>query len=206
MKTTTSFEKLGPIKLPLALKSGKVKDFNLFLYIFPKENYHVLTYGEISGNPNALVRIESACTYAHLYSSQLCDCEWQLKEALNKIEENGAGVFIYALDQHGRGVGLRNHILVYMQEQTKGFDTVDAHKSLGLDVDARHYDDVGEIIMDLKMDKKLRILTNNPRRLDFLTKNAFNPTRVPLETTLNKYNERELRTKKEKMGHLFSFK
>lgn len=198
-----SFEKLGPITLPLQVKGGEVKDFNLFLYSFPGQNYHVLTHGDTK--ENTMLRIESACTYAHLYGSQLCDCKWQLEEALKRISENGSGVFIYALDQHGRGVGLRNHILVYMQEQQKGFDTVEAHESLGLEVDVRKYEDIATILSDLEINKDIKLLTNNPRRIDFLTGKGYNIERVPLETELNQHNERELRVKKEKMGHLFSF-
>ena len=191
--------------MPLKLVNNKVSDFKLSLFKFEKENYHVLEKGKVDGRTNVIVRIESACPFAHLYGSQLCDCEWQLKKALEIIDDAGAGLLIYALDQHGRGVGLENHVRVYMQEQKLGLDTVEAHLSLGLEVDARDYSDVLSILRHYHL-KKIILLTNNPHRIDFLTKNGIQVTRMPLEMPLNKYNEKELRVKKEKMGHLLSLR
>jgi len=95
--------------------------------------------------------------------------------------------FLYALDQHGRGVGLENHIRVYMQEQTKGYDTVDAHKSLNLPVDARNYDGIHKILLHFGI-KRIKLLTNNPIRLEYFQNNGITVERVALEAPLNKYN------------------
>jgi GTP cyclohydrolase II len=194
---------LGPLKLPLLLKNGNIEDFKLYFFKSPKENYHVLEMGDTrsKNNHHIFVRIESACAFAHIYGSQLCDCRWQLDRTLEIIANSGCGIIIYASDQHGRGVGLENHMKACMQQQNLGFDTVEAHKSLGLPVDARDYTDVIGILNFFGI-RKLKLLTNSMVRINFLKKHGFETRRIPLETKQNKYNENSLRTKKEKMGHL----
>jgi len=196
-------EKIGPITLPLATNNSKVVNFHLTLYRIDNRNYHVLVCNPSVPSDIVLLRIESACTFAHLYGSKLCDCEQQLKTSLSMIGNVG-GILIYALDQHGRGVGLVNHVRVYQVEQT-GIDTVEAHKTLGLQIDARHYMDALKILHDMKI-SKIRLLTNNPSRIDFFRNHLEHIERLPLEHPLNPYEVRELMIKKEKMGHLFSFK
>jgi GTP cyclohydrolase II len=192
----------GPIKLPLLLSSGKVEEFELYHFKSSKEKYQILVKGDVRGK-KMLMRIESACTYAHLYGSQLCDCQWQLREALKRIAENGRGILIYALDQHGRGIGFDKHIKVYMEEQRKGLDTVEAHKSLGLEDDFRDYSDIVDILKYFEV-SDVELLTNNPNRIRFLKSMGFKIKRVQLEAEINKYNIRELSAKKKKLGHLLS--
>ena len=197
-KKSKVVEKIGPIMLPLSIDGLEIVNFELTLYQLSMRNYHVLTYFPSPPTDTVLLRIESACTFAHLYGSKLCDCREQLEAALSIIRKEG-GVLIYALDDHGRGVGLKNHVCVYEVEQT-GIDTVEAHKSLGLEVDARHYEDVLKILHDMGI-KKAKLLTNNPSRINFLKRHLDYLERIPLENFITPYNIRELMTKKEKMGH-----
>jgi len=193
----------GPISIPILVNDSKVAEFNLLLYKIGSENYHVLENLNNTFDEIPYLRIESACTFAHIYGSKLCDCEQQLRSALNIISEH-SGILIYALDQHGRGIGLYNHVRVYQKEQ-EGFDTVQAHKALGLDVDARKYSNLLLILRDFNI-KKVKLLTNNPDRIKFCEANLEYCKRVALNKNLDRFNVRELMIKKEKMGHLFSFK
>lgn len=190
----------GPIRLPLLLSSKEIAYFELYHYRSDGKKYQILVKGDIRKG-DVLIRIESACTYVHLYGSQFCDCEWQLKESLKKIRESNKGIFIYALDQHGRGIGFDDHIRVYMQEQKKNLDTVEAHKSLGLEADPRDYSDIVKILKHFSV-SSLKLLTNNPQRIKFLKSKGFKVKRVPLEAEINEYNIRELSVKREKMDHI----
>lgn len=194
--------RLGPISLPVRLQSGTIVACQLHLFA-GRERYHALEFGQINGLQNALVRIESACTFAHLYGSILCDCEAQFINALEMLAKEQAGLLIYALDQHGRGIGIDHHIEVYQKEQT-GYDTVEAHKSLGLPVDARRYDEVAAILNFFGLES-IRLLTNNPSRVRELSASGCRVVRVPHEIALDIFNARELMVKKEKLGHALSF-
>ncbi|KYK26772.1 hypothetical protein AYK26_04840 [Euryarchaeota archaeon SM23-78] len=203
----------GKFKMPCKLVDGSIEEkFILHLFTSPtknkflgdKEHFHVITLGDIKGKENVLMRIESACTYAHLYGSQLCDCQYQLKHGLKKISDEGAGIYIYCLDQHGRGVGIDNHLKGYQVEQEKNLDTVEAHLYLGLPADARNYGPIIDILNHFEI-KSVRILTNNPNRIEILKKNNIPAIRIAHEGPLTKYNKRELRTKKEKLGHMYSY-
>lgn len=194
----------GPITLPLRIANKGIVQFKLYLCYSMLQHYHVLFIGDIVPNSPVLLRIESACTYAHLYGSSLCDCKEQLDKSLFIIANEGNGILIYALDQHGRGVGIKSHLDVYKQEQDLGFDTVEAHKSLGLPVDARNYDDIAEILKFFSVNS-VRLLTNNPARINHFRKIGLLKERIPLETGLTRWNYRELKVKKEKLGHLYSY-
>lgn len=195
---------IGPITLPLRLISGGFKNFKLTLATSNKgDNYHILECGKVADKENVIVRIESACTYAHLYGSSLCDCDWQLKHAIEKIAKAKQGLLIYALDQHGRGVGLTNHVKVYMAEQQHKLDTVEAHTHCKLPIDARNYEDILCIFRRYKL-SSIRLLTNNPHRLEYFSSHNIKIKRIPLEAPVDKYNHNELSVKAKKMGHLLS--
>lgn len=194
----------GPITLPLRVSKKGIVKFKLYLVCNEEQHYHVLLYGDVSSNEPVLMRIESACTYAHLYGSSLCDCKEQLEQSIFLIANEGRGVLVYALDQHGRGIGIEKHLDVYKQEQDFGLDTVAAHKSLGYPVDARKYEDIDKIIDNFKINK-IKLLTNNPQRIEYFNKTYKLVERIPLETGLTKWNFAELKTKKEKLGHLYTY-
>ena len=148
-----------------------------------------------------LVRIHSACFTSEVFGSTKCDCREQLEHALEMIQSEGCGAVIY-LFQEGRGIGLGAKIRAYaLQEQ--GVDTVDANTQLGYHEDARRYDAAIDILRDLNL-SSIRLLTNNPLKVNAITDALVSVERVPIQVGLNPTNHSYLQVKKERMGHLFS--
>ena len=165
------------------------------------EREHVaLIKGEIQGKDGVLVRMHSECLTGDVFGSVRCDCGQQLLAALERIEEEGAGAVVY-LKQEGRGIGLHNKIKAY-ELQDKGHDTVQANQELGFKPDLRDYGIGAQILLDLGL-SKIRILTNNPRKIIGLEGYSLTITgREPLKVTAGKHNEKYLATKRSKLGHL----
>jgi 3,4-dihydroxy 2-butanone 4-phosphate synthase/GTP cyclohydrolase II len=159
-----------------------------------------LVKGRIDPNQPVLVRVHSECLTGDVFHSHRCDCGPQLEAALRRIEEAGCGVLLY-MRQEGRGIGLINKLKAYkLQEQ--GFDTVDANIQLGFKPDLRDYGIGAQILKDLGV-RKMRLLTNNPRKIKGLEGYGLEVVeRVPLEIQANEDNARYLRTKQAKLGHL----
>ncbi len=150
-----------------------------------------------------LVRVHSSCATGDILGSCRCECGEQLHKAMQEIEKAGKGVIVY-LNQEGRGIGLMNKIKAY-KLQEEGFDTVDANIHLGFDADERDYGVGAEILREIGVGK-MRLLTNNPVKRVGLEAYGLEVTEnVPIEITPNPYNERYLRTKKERMGHTLHF-
>ena len=162
-----------------------------------------LVKGEIDPNQPVLVRVHSECLTGDVFHSNRCDCGLQLVAALNQINEAGSGVLLY-MRQEGRGIGLINKLKAYhLQEQ--GLDTVDANIKLGFAPDLRDYGIGAQILEDLGV-RKIRLLTNNPRKIKGLEGYGLEVVeRVPLQMLENKDNANYLRTKKSKLGHLLVF-
>jgi GTP cyclohydrolase II len=203
MDKGSKISNIGPIKLPITIGQEYFGWFQLRLFQSNSSYYLCLEKG-MGGAKSlpALVRIESACTFAHLFGSQKCDCEWQLKEAMRQISKEGSGLVIYCHEQHGRGVGLWNHVRVYIEEE-RGLSTAQAHSTLGLPVDGRHYEDVANILASYGL-RKIRLLTNNPQRLAYLRAQGIEVNRLPLQAPVSVFNEKELIEKKRDLGHLLS--
>ena len=179
---------------------------NFHLHGFKDElnnNEHVaITLGDISGGKPVLVRMHSECLTGDALHSLRCDCGAQRDAALAKIAEEGAGVLVY-LRQEGRGIGLLNKIEAYAL-QDQGADTVEANERLGLPADLRDYGIGAQMLHHLGV-KKMRLMTNNPRKIAALRGYGLEVVdRVPIEVGKNKYNEKYLRTKADKMGHMLT--
>ena len=150
-----------------------------------------------------LVRVHSSCATGDIFGSMRCDCGEQLHKAMEVIEKAGKGVIVY-LNQEGRGIGLMEKMRAY-KLQEDGMDTVDANICLGHLADERDYGVGAQILRELGV-HKMRLLTNNPvKRVGLEAYGLEIVENVSVETTPNQYNERYLRTKKERMGHTLHF-
>ena len=158
--------------------------------------------GEINPEEPILVRVHSECLTGDVFGSERCDCGEQLKGAMKLIEKEGGGILLY-MHQEGRGIGLVNKIRAYAL-QDKGLDTVEANEKLGFKADLREYGLGAQILVDLGV-KKMRIITNNPRKIKGLEGYGLEIVgRVPIQSTPHSRNVEYLRVKKEKMGHLIT--
>lgn len=160
-----------------------------------------LVLGDISPDRPTLVRVHSCCLTGDIYGSARCDCGAQLEAAIDAIAREGHGLLVYLTDHEGRGIGLFQKLRAY-RLQDEGLDTVQANEALDQPADSRDYGIGMQIIADLGV-RELRLMTNNPRKLIGL--DGFGLTvaeQVPIRIPPNEHNERYLRTKKEKLGHL----
>jgi 3,4-dihydroxy 2-butanone 4-phosphate synthase / GTP cyclohydrolase II len=172
----------------------------VFRNVVDGREHLALVHGIIAGRP-ALVRLHSECLTGDVFGSSRCDCGEQLSESIKQILASGSGVIIY-LHQEGRGIGLGNKIKAYAL-QDQGLDTVEANLQLGFKEDLRDYGIGAQILRDLGVGE-VRLLTNNPHKIESLERYGVRVTRVPLEVTPHHGNIEYLRTKKEKLGHLFT--
>lgn len=157
--------------------------------------------GDVHGSP-PLVRIHSQCLTGDVFGSLRCDCRQQLEMALGMIAEEGMGILIYE-QQEGRGIGLMPKLQAY-ELQDSGLDTVEANEKLGFKADHREFALPAEMLKALGV-KRVRLLSNNPEKVAALERAGIEVVeRVPCEVEPSEHAEEYLRTKKEKMGHLFA--
>ncbi len=160
-----------------------------------------LVIGDLRSTP-PLVRVHSQCLTGDVFHSLRCDCRQQLEMALSMICDAGAGVLIYEL-QEGRGIGLMAKLQAYELQDT-GLDTVEANERLGFKADQRDFALPGEMLKALGV-RKVRLLSNNPEKVEALQRAGIEVVeRVPCEVKASPHAEEYLKTKKEKLGHLFS--
>ncbi len=177
-------------------------DFALHLYRsnIDGQNHLALVRGDVTGKKNVLVRVHSECLTGDVFGSRRCDCGPQLHQAMRQVADSGAGVIVY-MRQEGRGIGLGPKIQAY-KLQEKGYDTVEANKKLGFGMDLREYGLGAQILCDLGI-KTIRLLTNNPKKVVGLEGYGLEIVeQVPIKVKPNPHNERYLKTKREKLGHL----
>ncbi|KPK96152.1 3,4-dihydroxy-2-butanone 4-phosphate synthase [bacterium SM23_31] len=177
-------------------------DFRLYLYKNINDGSHHLAMvkGEIHPDEGILVRVHSECLTGDSLGSLKCDCGKQLHRALRQIEKAGQGVLLY-MRQEGRGIGLANKIMCYAL-QDQGKDTVEANEALGFKPDLRDYGTGAQILLDLGV-RKMRLLTNNPRKVVGLQGYGLEIIeRVQIEIPPNEINKKYLLTKRNKLGHL----
>ncbi len=167
------------------------------------KEHAAFVHGDITGLENVPVRLHSECLTGDVAGSLRCDCRDQLEAAMRMISQMENGVLLY-LRQEGRGIGFINKIRAYSL-QDSGYDTVQANLALGFRDDEREYSVAAHMLESLKI-KSIRLMTNNPKKLNDLTKFGVKITeRIPLVIPPNPYNEFYLRTKVEKSGHMINF-
>jgi 3,4-dihydroxy 2-butanone 4-phosphate synthase/GTP cyclohydrolase II len=204
-------EKLVRRELALKLPTAE-GTFDLFAFssIVDQDLHLALTVGGVGVEVNGvtpeqeepvLVRVHSECFTGDVLESALCDCGSQLHSAMRQIIEAGRGVVLY-MRQEGRGIGLLNKLRAYRLQQEEGLDTVEANQRLGFPPDLRHYGIGAQILRDLGV-REIRLLTNNPKKVIGLDSYDLKIVdRVPIQVPPSPHNERYLRTKKDKLGHI----
>jgi len=200
-KTEALIKRVTEAKMPTKHGNFKVIGYENALN---GEHHVALVKGDIADGEPVLVRVHSECLTGDAFGSLRCDCGEQFAAAARNIEREGRGVLLY-MRQEGRGIGLINKLKAY-QLQDQGMDTVEANLALGFPEDARDYGVGAQILADLGI-KKVKLMTNNPRKLAGLSGYGIEiMERVPIQMNHNERNEHYLKTKKQKLGHMLNFK
>lgn len=196
-------QQLKIVKRASALIPSKYGSFELTLFTTNQDNkeHLMLTYGDVQFAEDILVRVHSECLTGDILGSLRCDCGEQLQMSMGQIAIEGRGIIIY-LRQEGRGIGLVEKLRTY-NLQDNGKDTVDANLALGHKEDERSYE-IAALMLKLLQVKSIRVLTNNPKKIEALSSYALNITaRVPIKGSIHAHNAFYLLTKTQRMKHFF---
>lgn len=212
---------VGPIKLPVNLLGETVEfkwycwlncdevteDFERIIAKLSSANLaemqqsSVLVHGDFEHAEHALIRFHSICHTGDIFGSKRCDCGYQLKQSMKHVAERGSGAIFYLANHEGRGIGLFSKALAYILQEN-GYDTVDANLQLGFVDDSRDYGDAIKVLKALRS-KPVTLITNNPKKLEALRQAGLDvEDRVQLWGDVSEYNEKYLKTKIERAGHL----
>jgi len=181
-------------------------EFKAIAFVNDIDDYEhlALVKGEVHPDEEILVRVHSQCLTGDVFGSFRCDCGNQLEKAMEVVQQEGLGIILYMM-QEGRGIGLANKLKAYALQE-KGLDTVEANEELGFEADLRDYGVGAQILAALGV-RKMRLMTNNPRKIIGLEGYGLEVTgRVPIETEPRPENWRYLLTKCQKLGHLLNVK
>ncbi len=196
-------------KLVTRMSSARIPtdcgEFTAYVYsaVLDGIEHMALVKGTIDRETPVLVRVHSECLTGDAFGSLRCDCGWQLRQAMQRIAEEGSGIIVYLRGHEGRGIGLGHKMRAY-NLQDQGHDTVQANISLGLPVDSREYGIGAQILVDLGV-SKMRLMTNNPAKYGGLDGYDLQIVdRVPVVPEVNKDNLSYLQAKQDKLGHLLS--
>ncbi len=191
-------EKIETVKMPTNQGNFELTCYKDMI----NEKYHyALTMGTWEETDNVLVRVHSECITGDVFGSQRCDCGPQLDTAMRMIAKEGSGAILY-MSQEGRGIGIANKLKAYKLQES-GADTVEANEKLGFKADLRDYGVGAQMMLDLNI-KKLRLITNNPKKIIGLEGYGLKVVeRVPIQIEAGKFNEKYLSTKAKKLGHMF---
>ena len=200
MKWSAGVRELARVGLPTQFGEFQARAFEVSCGLV----YLMLIKGDVAGGGTVLTRLHSECLTGDALGSLRCDCGVQLRCALRRIATEGRGVLLYATGHEGRGIGLINKLLAYV-EQDRGADTLDANRRLGLPVDARSYGDAAAVLHAVSVDS-VRLLTNNPAKARGLCAAGITVEQIePLQTAAHHRNLGYLRTKQRRLGHVEPF-
>ena len=187
----------------LPLKKNKDVQIVLFDDLILKNTHYALIFNQSKQTSNPIVRIHSSCLTGDLMGSQKCDCGYQLESAINLMSKSKEKSILIYLNQEGRGLGIHNKIISY-NIQENGWDTYQADNILGFSGDERNYKAAVKILKFFKI-KKLKLITNNPEKIEYLKNNKINVEKIiKIKPRINKYNKKYLFTKKLIGNHLLN--